>query len=347
MSYAVSTSITSQADLMSQVSTFAVARGWTEDNYDAPNYKMSLHKGSCYVHFFWNDTSALGAANGTSIGMYQSIGFTAAGTDSWAHPDDSQNGGAGPSLLGTERGIKTIGPGPYTSLHMFGHTDTDVIYCVLEVAPGFYRHFGFGNIVKSGSWTGGEWVGGHQWQLENTGAYADVPGSHQHSVLLDGFNYGNFGGYTSSERCAATMHVEGLPDQETENPHWGQVGSGYQMADIYREGRDGNKRAVIQGGIRTNFNVQQMGFLAPDLSKGYIPIMPCDIFYYHLIGGDAEEVYYLGRMHNIGMFQMTGVEPQAELAVGGDDWMAFPVTRKAYNEDENQESWNAGIIYMK
>lgn len=202
MSYTASTSIADQDDLMAKVSTFAQARGWTEDNYSTGTYKMSLHKGSCYVHFFWNDTSPNGVTYGTSIGMYQSLGYIGSGTDQHAHTNDSQNGASTAALLSEERGIKYIGPGPYTSLHLHGHTDPDVIYGILEYAPGLYSHFAFGNIEKVGTYTGGEFVAGHHWAAQNGGASLDDPKSNRHNLLLDGINANDISSYGDSLRIA-------------------------------------------------------------------------------------------------------------------------------------------------
>jgi len=331
---------------MTQVSTFAVStNGWTQNNYDAGNKKMSLSKGNCFVHFWWDDTSA--SIHGTSIGMYQSLGFISAGTNPWAHTNDSGNGANASANLDTERGIKYIGPGPYTSLHMFGHTDTDVIYVALEIAPGLYRHFGFGNITKIGTWVGGEWVGGHHWNPQNSGAAADFPSHFVHSVLLDGHHYGNTGGgFGNSVRVAATMHIEGLPNQPTANQYYGVVGRPEDF-DAWDEDRDANARGLIEGGIRDGLGTQQFGWLQPDLSKGFIPIIPAEIFYWDLNPTTSEDRYPLGRMHNCGTIQMRGIDPQQALTVGADTWRAFPCVRKSFLQANNYESWNMGIIYKQ
>jgi hypothetical protein len=354
MAYSKSTSITSQADLMYQVYTFAVALGWTLDNYDTGNKKMSLHKGNCHVHFWWNDTSTASASYGTSIGMYQSLGYIDAATNPWAHTDDSQNGADSSANLNQERGIKNIGNGPYTSLSMHGHTDTDVIYYILEIAPGIYRHFGFGNIIKSGSWVGGEWAGGHHWEPggDPVNSFYDIPYERYHSILLDARNYNAYDAYNSTQaakRVGGTIHVEGLPNQSVyANTKWGTVGLGTLLTSSSRRaGRDGKDRAPVQGCFRDGFNVQQMGWLSPDITKGYLPIIPCDLYYYDFNGSESEELYYLGRLPYVGHIQMTGIDPQQALTVGADEWVIYPGVRKSMVQANNQESWNMGIIYKK
>jgi len=349
MAYSTTTSITDQDDLMSQVSTFAVARGWTEDNYDAVNKKMSLHKGNCYVHFFWNDTSTNGATYGTSIGMYQSLGYIDAATASHAHTNDSQNGASTAATLSKERGIKYIGPGPYTALHLHGHTDTDVIYCILEYAPGLYSHFAFGNIEKVGTWTGGEFVAGHHWTPEQSGTSLDDPKSTLHNFLLDGVNFNNAFNYPDSIRIASTIHMEGLPNQQTENPYYGAVGSWSNMitASAYTEGRDGNERAIVYGGCRDGIGVQQFGWAVADVSKGYIPIIPVELFYVYNKTGESDDFYYLGRMAHAGMIQLAGIDPAQALTIGAETWRAYPCVRKSKVGSNAKESWDMGMIYKQ
>jgi len=350
MAYSSSTSITDQSDLMTQVSTFAVStNGWTQDNYDAGNKKMSLHKGNVYVHFWWDDTSSGGSTYGKSIGMYQSLGYIGSGTAQYAHTDDSQTGANSASDLCEERGIKYIGDGPYTSLHMFGHTDIDVIYCVLEYAPGLYRHFGFGNLDKVGTWTGGEFVYGHHWSPQNGGPYLGDPDGPVHSVGLDGCHWTGVSYHGYSYNAGATLHVEGLPNQTTQNPKWGVVGQADTLASVSsrRVGRDGNDRAPIQGAFRGGIGLSQFGWALVDVSKGYIPICPMEILYYDYLGTNSNNLYYLGRMHNIGHVQMRGMDPQQAITIGADTWRVFPGVRQSKTSSYNEESWNMGIIYKQ
>lgn len=348
MAYAVSTSITDHSDLMAQVLSFATTyAGFTQDEWNATNKYMSLHRGNCYVHFWWDDTS--GSAFGSSIGMYQSLGYAGPGVEPWQHTTDSQSGSNAEGNMDRERGIKFIGDGPFTSLHMFGNDDAAeyVVYCVLEFAPGLYRHFGFGQIAKNGTWTGGEWCGGHHWNLEDK---ADVVAYGGHSILLDGGYY--YAGETEETRVNATMRAVGLPNQSTENTNWCVVGHIYShytygVDGQETKGRDGNIRSVIGGGIRKGVSMEQYAWLTPNLTKGYLPIIPIDLWYqgtYTMTNGLR---YYLGRMVNIGMINLTAFDPAQEVTVGSDTWMVFPAVRKSKVSGDNQESKYIGIIYKK
>jgi len=349
MSYSTTTSITNQSDLMSQLSTFAVTTmGWTQDNYDGTLKKMSLHKGTVYVHFWWDDTSTQSATYGTSIGMYQSLGFISAGTAVYAHTDDSQNGANSAATLCNERGIKFIGDGPYTSLHLFGQSSpTDTIYGVLEFAPGLYRHFAFGTLEKSGTWTGGEFCAGHHWDPENNGADLDNPTGIYHNLLMDAENYGH-AAHPTSTRTHGTLHMENITGMITSgNLKWGIAGRCINMQTAYTLGRDGNARTVLLGGCRGGFACNLYGWQQPDLTKGFVPIIPCDIWMYEPTATAAEHYYYLGKMPNMGHVQMRGIDPQQAITVGAETWSAFPGVRKSKVGGNNQESWNMGLIYKQ
>jgi hypothetical protein len=235
------------------------------------------------------------------------------------------------------------------SLHLHGHTDTDVIYGILEYAPGLYSHFAFGNIEKAGTWTGGEFVAGHHWTPEQGGGALDDPKHNMHNFLLDGINFNNTTGYGDSVRIATTIHMEGLPNQETENPYYGVVGSASNMrtADVYRQGRDGNKRAIVQGGCRDGLGVQQFGWAVADVSKGYIPIIPIELIYYYDKAGESDDMYYLGRLAHAGMVQLAGINPQQALTIGAETWRAYPVVRKSMVGSNAKESWDMGMIYKQ
>lgn len=353
MAYSNPSAPATASALMTAVSTFAVAQGWTQDNYDGTNLKMSLHKGNCYVHFWWNDEGT-NAAYPKSIAMYQSLGYISAGTTPWGHTDDSGIGvedTASPYDLAYERGIKYIGPGPYTSLHCFGHSNPDVLYFVLEFTPGLYRHFSFGNIQKAQGldWTGGEFCAGHHWAYTSSGGSKQSPTSPYHSLGMDGVQNGYY--YGQDRRSFATLHVEGLPDQETGTgwkAKWGGVGNMFSWDFTDMITRDGDKVQIIGGGMRNSMAINQLGWLRPNLSQGFIPIIPCDIWYRYDTGTTSDDMYYLGKLPHMGTVSLYGIEPQQVVTIGTDDWMAFPAVRKSNVAVSGvEESKNMGIIYMK
>jgi len=349
MSYSSPTAPTSASDLMTKLSTFAVSTmGWTQDYYDSATYKiMSLHKGNCYVHFFWDDNGS----DPLSIAMYQSLGY--AGDPPtyypWQHTTDSGFGHDDSSSpdLGNERSVSFIGSGPYTSVHFFGHTSPDVIYVALEYSPGLYRHFGFGTLEKYGTWTGGEFVYGHYWSKYGPNIYLDAPTYAHHSVLLDGVATQDGGGTARSARIEATMHCEGFPNQGSTK--WGSFGDARTNASkitTYRQDRDGYTHLTLWGGARNGPALLQYGWQEPDISKGYIPIIPIDTYYVDT-SVSPDKYYYMGRMFNCGHIQLKGLSPKDTITIGADTWRVFPVVRKSKAGGDIEESWWMGVIYKQ
>lgn len=350
MSYSAPAAPTNAGDLMAKVSTFAVSTmGWTEEYYENSTYKiMTLSKGSCIVSFYWDANDA----EPDSIAMYQSLGYLGDPPTyyPWDQTDDSGFGHTDSTSpdQGIQRGIKFIGAGPYTSLHLFGSTspDPDVVYCVLEYTPGIYRHFAFGNVEKFGTWTGGEFVSGHQWTRYNSGQDLDVPSSTYHSVLLDGAYVNGDGQGTPYKRAGATVHCESLPNQDVAGK-WGAVGYAYGMTTPANlTDTAGEDMLTLYGGCRNGPAVAQFGWQEPDISKGYIPIIPIELYYVDT-STSPDNYHYLGRLANCGHIQMKGLDPNSTITIGADTWRVFPAVRKSRVGGNNEESWWMGLIYKQ
>ena len=336
-------SASSQTDLMSKLSTFAQANGYTEDYYNGTNRHLSLSRpaDNVYVSFAWDSVS--------HIQMYQALGYSGANDEEpWNQANDSGNGTDSPDTLGDrERQISAIGNGPFPNYHFFAYTSpTYGIHVVLEFSAGLFRHFGFGKIDKTGTWTGGAWCGGHLWNPGNTFAMYDVPNTNAHSVLTDGLldpgatYYGTY-----NIKSGATLHCENLPGQAAACK-WGHCVHPNTTDVNLGDDRASNPRVRIAGGFRAGVALSQFGAYLPDLANGYIPIIPIELFYYDGVAGD-DGIYYLGRLPNVGHIHLHGIDASEEITIGSDTWIAFPMVRKSNIGGNNQESENAGIIYKK
>lgn len=335
-------SASDQTDLMSKLSTFAQANGFTQDYYNGTTRHLSLSRSTdnLFVSFCWDAVSY--------IQMYQALGYSATYNEQpWLQANDSGNGTDSPDTLeDRERQVSAIGNGSFPTYHFFAYTNPYAIHVVLEFSAGLFRHFGFGTVDKIGAWTGGAWCAGHLWNPANTFVMYDIPYSSAHSVLLDSLLTPGTAGYgIYNTNSGATIHCEGLPGQDSSGK-WGH--SVYPSTeDIYLgDDRAGNPRIRISGGFRGGVALAQFGQFLPDLANGYVPIIPIEIFYYRALhGGDG--IYYLGRLPNIGHIHLEGIDASEEITVGSDTWIAFPMVRKSNVGGNNQESENAGIIYKK
>lgn len=333
-----------QTDLMSKLSTFAQANGYVEEYYHGANRHLSLSRAadSVYVAFLWDAVD--------TIAMYQALGFSATYQEApWNQVDDSGNGSdTVPSQIDRGRQVSKIGNGSFTAYHFFAYTNPHCIHVVLEFSPGLYRHFGFGKVDKVGTWTGGAWCAGHLWNWAGStpfGAYS-TPNHHGHSVLMDGALIPGttyYGVYNLG--AGGTLHCESLPNQPAASKWGHSVDYGTDDSSV-GDDRGSNARVRIGGGCRKGVALSQFGAFLPDLSNGFIPIIPMEIFYFEDEDGDSGW-YYLGRMHNIGHIHLHGIDAAQELTVGSDTWIAFPTVRKSNIGGTNQETENSGIIYKK
>lgn len=331
-------SATDQTDLMSDLSTFAQANGFTEEYYNGTNRFLVLSRSadSLYVTFYWDGSD--------NIMMWQSLGYAGGYAETpWLQADDSGNPGSSKTYPDRGRNVNGIGNGTFTAYHFFAYTDPYVICVVLEYSPGLYRHFAFGKLNKVGTWTGGAFVAGHHWCPSASGIFLSNETSNYHSMLLEAqFNPST---YSDVLNAGATLHVEGLPGQDVSGK-WGQFG--YVSDGTYHPGEDtaGNPRIIINGGMRNGISVNTFGWLLPDLAAGFLPIMPIECFYWRYQGG-SDGWHYLGNLANVGHIHLHGIDPAQELTVGSDTWMAFPAVRKSNIGGLNEESENMGLIYKK
>lgn len=339
MAYQTGTA-SSQTDLMNKLQTFASSNGFTVDNYDGTNRFLSISRpaDNLYMTFYWDGTN--------NIALYQALGYNASyAQQPWNQVDDSGNGNSTLANIYSGRNVNNIGAGPYTAYYFFAYANPYAIHIVLEFSPGLYRHFAFGALQKVGTWTGGAFVAGHQWNDQNSGSALDSPNSVVHTVLLDGRSSPVTSTYNYSLDSGATIHVEGLPDQPI-GGKWGVCMRPY--ANEVRTDRGGTARVRISGGVREGVALSQYGWLLPDIANGFIPMVPFEVFYHE---GDADSPpnswYYLGRMANVTHIHLHGIDAAEEITVGSDTWVAFPVVRKSNIGGNNQESWNMGLFYRK
>lgn len=350
MSYELVNSPSTQNAVMEAIRDFAVAEGWTNDNYTAgvdgvSRGVMSLHRDDCYVSFRWQGTES--DAN-KSIAMYQALGYSAPNAASpWDQADDSGNGTTSSTNMSSDRRVAGIGPGPFLALHLFGFDDDQIsgstcptIYCVLEYQAGKYRHFCFGNLDKFGDWTGGEFVCGHEWSA--TSSNESDPTSNGHSVLLDGLaNDSGTGSISDGE--TATLHAEGLPGQDVLSK-WGQVWGDTSQDDD----RGGNPRINVAGGCRGSMYTKVFGRFVPSSLTGFIPLMPIPAWYRRDTSGSNQRFYLLGFMPNVRMVQLRAFNPGEEVQIGDIVWKMFPVVAKTnVGGSTTEESENMGIAYIK
>ena len=315
--------VTDHTDFFNKMSTFLAANGWTEDEHDTVNDEFAIHLTSgpsVFVSFRYDNTG--------NFSIHQALGFTGGNTPG-NHTDDSGNGDK-VSTITVDRRWNNIGAGPFTAYHFFTD-DTSYAHIVLEYAPGLYRHMSFGQIVKKGVWTGGEYCGGHVWL---TGVSSDDPTAGGHYVIADS--------RSTVRDDGMTMHIEGLPGEPSASTKWGNLYSGtdggVDSAAVARE--------ILVGGMRDSLLHRQVGHLRADPATGVVNLIPLEIWR-RLTGPAPDTLMPLGTLPDIRAVNMHFFEPGQEFVIGPDTWKMFPWTRKRFLQDNAEESWNMGIAYKK
>lgn len=225
------------------------------------------------------------------------------------HIDDSGSGNPSGSIL-TERRLSDVGNGPYTNHWFFsGNEDgSDYLYAVLEHSPGIFKMFGAGEIVKFGTWTGGEWCGATVTEADSDVQDAD------HNFIADARN--------QIVNNGATIHCEGLPDQGG-SEKWGVV--------IFptNTGTDGNgeARAHWTGGARDGFLNRAVHGIVANPNNGFVPLVPWLMFYRTNSGDDWR---FMGKLPHIRELNGRNLIAAEEFTIGGaETWKVFPASRKA------------------
>lgn len=318
-------SATSMEDLVSKLFTFATGLSttpWTQDELDLGNDWGTIHRGSCYVSFRWDTTD--------DLGIYQSLSWGAS-NEPHEQPDDAGEGASGAPTTG--RRINFESAGPYTAYHFYaGEGSTPYIHVVIEVDSGRFRHFGFGNLIKLGTWTGGEYSYGHTWA--QSASVIDLPASTSHSVGLEGLQ--------SATSISATLHIEDFADQ-TGDEKWALFSVSTEPAGTDRAGED---RKCVVGGWRGSFWGRWLAWISYSSPNAYKPFVPIPVVYYDRAAA-PDTWRWIGEQPDVAVMNMRAFTAGQEVTIGGDTWMVFPLVRKQYLQVDTEESWMAGMAYKK
>lgn len=320
MSYETGTA-TDPEDLMSKLNTFLTGTpGWTSELFSAVSNRAIWSKAGVSAKIFvqWD-------ANNIGLSMIQDV----------ASPIDqsltNQVGSEHTADTITSNRYVNIVPGPYPSYHFF--EDDDYIHVVVEKSSGIYRHFGWGQMLKLGKWTGGMYAYGHYWDQSTSNI--DNPNQVAHLAAFNGVNANN------STRGAG-VHAEGLPDAVGAEKYLRQTSNTGVVDD------DGqNIGGFFPGGWIDGQNVHFMAAGQSQLN-GFKPLIPVPMYQWFLDSA-PDRVRLLGYAPDIRHISLLGLNVAQEITVASDTWTVFPITRKGnFGLSFNQEqSYDYGIAYKK
>lgn len=301
----INETVSSMADFATKLDAFAVANGWTQDEFNAGTGRFALSKGTVFVSFRWDTGDA------QSLGVYQALAWVTA-TDPGNHTDDSGNGKVSgtQATIATGRSLFLASP-----VQWWGFEDANYLHFVVEISGGVHIHGGFGIIDKIGDWTGGEYAYGYK---HKSGVTTNVAVSNETSALLDGL-----AASSGIEDFVATMHIEGLQNQLG-------GGSGKWGVAVGPHATFGNDRAAvarskIQGGFRGGPMARPFGRFGSDTIVGLQPLYPLLQWYVDTTTGDTHP---LGWMKDVRGFNGEFYTAGQTVVIGGDTWQLFPTRNK-------------------
>jgi hypothetical protein len=306
------------ADLLAKLETFASANGWTIDDSVGSN-KFALSKNSIYVSFRYDATATTGDQYAS---IHQALGHTP-GNDPGAHPDDSGSGynatsSVAAALLSRERHVNIKrSTDELANTYYFFEQDASpaYIHCVIARTDRTHAHFGFGELEKFGTWTGGEYCYG---QIEAPN------GSQQGSLyLLDGSRSPTSSVYFGS---LPTIHVESFPDQDPSSK-WGTPKGALSGNDTTDSA--GNPRMRIQGGYRGGPLMHSLGSIKRGRINGFVNLLPIQLWAYsEQVSPTPDRLRYMGEHPDVRGVILDGISPGEELTIGSETWVCFPSVEK-------------------
>ena len=318
-------------NLMTQLSTFLQANGWTQDHFTSGDPgRMGLSKNNIFVAFQWTEATDNGV-----LAIYQNTSNSNT-TSVWLSTGDSGNGvaSATASLFDTQRCVNEFA-GPHSN-YWFFENDSNPAYahiCV-EVDAGRFRHFGFGEVDKIGDWVGGEYAYGHYWSPSVS--FIDNPIAAQNHCGIDGSAIGG------SDFYNATLRIDGHTGEPSVNTIW---------ANMRNEAAVGNDRAGNPrwGGVGAWRGSREWNtFCGYRLSEAvaYKPLIPCPLEVINYASA-PDAVYRVGYQADVRMVNIGNLDPAQVINIAGDNWYFFPWVRKQFLQNNTEESWNAGIAYKR
>lgn len=184
------TTASSSADVISQFCTFAIANAGFADAGTVTIGSRTLRrisKGGIYWHF-------IPFATGNGIKAY--MAYSAQSSE-----DAVSSAGQGYSTYCSCWAF----PGPYPTLYMYAHSGC--VHVAIELTNGIFNHLSFGNITKTDTFTGGEYLTGGSYQntYSSPAQYYSVGSSQQAAVFAgqsQGYSYSNGFGYMRAVKPA-------------------------------------------------------------------------------------------------------------------------------------------------
>lgn len=212
--------------------------------------------------------------------------------------------------------------GPFPSAFIFTNNPSTYCHVCVEVSAGRYRHVAFGNLAKSGTWTGGGYYASTFWdQTPGPSHVIDDPGSASHSVLFDS---------APVTQPGFTLHYENL---------------GFHWVAPVQTTLNGADRRRCYGSVRGGFgqafrNVAQTSF------SGLTAVVPITLWPYTSTDSPPT-TRSCGQVPDLFEINLRNFAPGASYYIGATEYVVFPLSQKGVTTDRlnAENSGNYGLAY--
>ena len=318
MAYQTGTA-TDADDLLAKLRSFAVAQGWTINNYVAgTNYDtvLQLSSGSCFANIVSDQRTQTTYYFGVSQSMqWKTIRMKLATTYDANLSWDAQPG-TWPSTSTDEIMINHM-IGPFPSYHIFGNSQ--YLHLVIERTAGEFDHLMIGEVDKHGTVTGGAYGLSTFWHHQSN--QIDNPDSSSHALPADDkFTFNNI-----STAGRVLFPYDGYT--------WRRYG----------DNQTAGERTV--GIIRNSGLLESLLDSSPNDFNGVTPLFPVPVIV------ERVGVLYspIGTIPDIRVLNIKNLQPGDSVFLGPDEWVAFPVKAKkepSLRDGQPNSGWY-GFAYKK
>lgn len=286
-------------DLLSKLVTFATAHGWTAQNPLTGDKVLSI--GTIFAGI---DATATGWDTRGCLSFDNSLAYNA----------QPGNSGVTQNTLWTA--------GPYTAYHFYVGDEGGRHYAhvTVEITAGRFNHWVLGELVKSGTWTGGTYV--DSTRASTTSADMDNPDSGNHRSICDAGNSGSESGHIY---C----------DYDAKVNNWAVLRAADDIANS--ASACGTNRAA--GIYAPFFIVQDIGW---NLRTPLLPAI-------YTVNRGSSLKSPIGRIPNFRLVGLRNLTPGELVTYGGATWQVFPMLlrRDTLPGDGNLNSAYYGYAHLR
>ncbi len=298
--------------LLDAFRSFLAANGWTINRWTGPNAspELCVSKGQVFANMRALNNQV--PPSKSNSGSYPADGIALVGSTGY---DGAAAWTSQPGRVEDDNGTSAESVGLYEvngqcTYHFFTTINPDMAMMVVEVIPGVFHHLGFGDLVKLGAFTGGQYVTAsfayrdyiyttnQDYTAHPYDQYVGIP-FNDSSYYPGAFIRADYDGFTGWSSVAA---IAASPNQ-SKTAQSVFIGNG-----TYNE-------------LRHYYNLIEAN---PISFNGRTPMEPTML----LVNRGSGFMSPVGITEHIRHISMAGFAPAEIISYGADQWMVFPAHSK-------------------